>query len=676
MSDLLSMNSQSVSNDVLTADIGEAAAKRGCANDEDLNNVISQATTPTTNIINNNNNVDVSSSSDGGRSEQKGPSFSSVSEKDTPIPALLDCPYAMDPVVDTNNFKVSSEREQHGDTTTTDSITYPAARKCINPAPEINSNLDKHVEVRIYPCNSSSSLPGGDKKYKTFTVKPEGVIIQGTQNNNNNNTGADLGTEYSMHIGRKLESIELSDSRANQLLVTSHNSKSFFVVPAPETFSRHSGTCRLLGDRKNSSASHSLTVGDFLRIGSVGIVVIETHDGIENRILSEEKIKTIIKATEATGVDLIDGDTVTSDVDDDSIAKHIEEHSGSKENDDDDDDNSNSPPVCYMCFDEEDTEENPMITPCKCKGDTKHVHVECLRKWHKSETDDNQICFRSSVDATCSVCKTTFESDFKLQQKYGAKRVKLFKSTLKPPYVSFLVTTKHETAKSLFNTRFQLSFSTVLKSSSAITGGEIKSAFRPLLIGRSSGSDMILDYRTVSAHHASIKFKNGEFIFSDAGSSNGSYLYLRKPMELPSSSSQQPIRFRVGRSMITMKVVNTKKIWNRRLFRAIRRGGSSSRKDNLQQQQQHDYEDLTTHGAEDRHSIGNDTNDDDICITDGKTGLITKTVKYRTRESIINELPPAGELSQHSIKHLDLLYALAYPKQQSVKSQVKILERG
>ena len=135
-------------------------------------------------------------------------------------------------------------------------------------------------------------------------------------------------------------------------------------------------------------------------------------------------------------------------------------------------------PVCYMCFDEEDSEENPLITPCKCSGDTKYVHVECLRKWHTAEAD-NQICFLSSVDATCSVCKSTFKSDFKLKD---GRHVKLFKSSLEPPYVSLLVATKHEMAQRLFNTRFQLSFSTLLKPDG-------RNATRPLLLGRSSGSD-------------------------------------------------------------------------------------------------------------------------------------------------------------------------------------------
>ena len=299
-------------------------------------------------------------------------------------------------------------------------------------------------------------------------------------------------------------------------------------------------------------------------------------------------------------------------------------------------------PVCYMCFDEESSESDPLITPCKCSGDTKYVHVECLRKWHTAEAD-NQICFLSSVDATCSVCKSTFKSDFKLSD---GRHVKLFKSSLEPPYVSLLVATKHEMAQRLFKTRFQLSFSTLLKPDG-------RNASRPLLLGRSSASDMVLDYRTVSARHASIRFKNGEFVFTDAGSSNGSYLYLRRPVEL---SPSQPVQFRLGRSMISMKVVNK---WNRRLLRAVRRTGST--RDCLE----------AGPSSSDDHSIG--SNDDDIRITDG-SGTITRTVPRRTRENILQSLPPHGFLQQNSRQHLDLLFALAYPdreKESMAKAQKK-----
>ena len=131
----------------------------------------------------------------------------------------------------------------------------------------------------------------------------QGVIIQGT--NRHRSASLDLGTEYASHIGRKLQRYELSDTRACQLLVTTHG-RSFWVVPAPEAFSRHSGTCRLLGDRKHQPASHTLQVGDFLRVGSVGVVVIETHDGVENQVLSEEKIQKIMKDTTSNAGGFLD----------------------------------------------------------------------------------------------------------------------------------------------------------------------------------------------------------------------------------------------------------------------------------------------------------------------------------------------------------------------------------
>lgn len=497
----------------------------------------------------------------------------------------------------------------------------PTPTRCINPASDVNARLDTQVEVRVYPCNNSNSSK--KKAASSFTIRPEGCLISG--NNRNRSTTVDLGSEYATHIGRKLQRYELSDTRACQLLVTTH-SKSFWVVPAPEAFSRHSGTCRLLGDRKHPPSSHTLQVGDFLRVGSVGVVVIETHDGVENRVLSEEKIQKIMKDTTSGNGGFLDLAETDGENSEDSMdeqqqktTKRVTETNITGDN-----------PVCYMCFDEEDTEENPLITPCKCKGDTQYVHVECLRKWHTAEAD-NQICFLSSVDATCSVCKSTFKSDFKLRD---GRHVKLFKSSLEAPYISLLVATKHEMAQRLFNTRFQLSFSTIMKPDG-------RNATRPLLLGRSSGSDMVLDYRTVSARHATIRFKNGEFIFTDAGSSNGSYLYLRRPLEL---SPSQPVQFRLGRSMISMKVVNK---WNRRLLRAVRRTGNGN--NGVEEDEE----------ADDR-SIG--SSDGDVRITDGNTGMITKTLERRSRESVMSSLPPPGLLSQQSAKHLDLLYALAYPK--------------
>jgi len=524
----------------------------------------------------------------------------------------------------TSPVRKGAVKDVHKITASSSSLT-PAV--CLNPAKEANDRLDTQVEVRVYPCNNNSG--NGKKKFSQFSVKPEGVIIQGT--NRHRNSSNDIGTEYAQHVGRKLERYELNDTRACQLLVTTH-AKSFWVVPAPEAFSRHSGTCRLLGDRKHPLASHTLSVGDFLRVGSVGVVVIETHDGEENRILSEEKIQKIMRDTTNGNGGFSDLGETDGENSEDELP--IPNPSGA------------DAPVCYMCFDDENSTDNPLITPCRCKGDTRFVHVNCLRKWHTAEAD-NQICFLSSVDATCSVCKSTFKSDFKLKD---GRLVKLFKSSLEPPYVSLLVATKHEMAQRLYNTRFQLSFSTILKADG-------KNASRPLQLGRSSGSDMVLDYRTVSARHATVRFKNGQFIFTDAASSNGSYLYLRRPVELTPS---QPVQFRLGRSMISMKVVNK---WNRRLLRAVRRSGGNSSSVAVDS-----VPDGTGTGRGgvlgDDLSVG--SSDNDVRVTNGKDGTFTRNLPRRSRDSIMKALPKAGMMSQQSGHHIDLLHALAYPKKHDI----------
>jgi hypothetical protein len=95
--------------------------------------------------------------------------------------------------------------------------------------------------------------------------------------------------------------------------------------------------------------------------------------------------------------------------------------------------------------------------------------------------------------------------------------------------------------------------------------------------------------------------------------------------------------------MISMKVVNK---WNRRLLRAVSRRVTGS---------------SNSGGAEDGddHSVG--SNDNDVRITD-INGEVTRTLHRRTREQIMESMPTLGTLSQNSPQHMDLLYALAYPK--------------
>lgn len=42
--------------------------------------------------------------------------------------------------------------------------------------------------------------------------------------------------------------------------------------------------------------------------------------------------------------------------------------------------------ICKICLsEEEDSENDPLITPCSCSGTMKYMHLSCLKEWMKSK---------------------------------------------------------------------------------------------------------------------------------------------------------------------------------------------------------------------------------------------------------------------------------------------------
>ena len=37
--------------------------------------------------------------------------------------------------------------------------------------------------------------------------------------------------------------------------------------------------------------------------------------------------------------------------------------------------------ICRICLSDDYEQDNPMISPCKCKGTMKFIHLECLKEW-------------------------------------------------------------------------------------------------------------------------------------------------------------------------------------------------------------------------------------------------------------------------------------------------------
>jgi hypothetical protein len=372
------------------------------------------------------------------------------------------------------------------------------------------------VSVKITPLVQSKA----EREAQTFRINPTGALFQGGMPAE----VRDIAGEYEKQTMSTVPRIFVEDRRAQQLLVT-HVGGHYYVTPSPEFFSRHTGVCRVLGDKNVRSSDYHLQVGDFLRIGSVGLVVSEINTGSGDvRTITENDLAYLREDVAAIREDLF------SKAEAATAAEEAAEKSPGR-----------SPRVtqCYMCFDDEDTEENPLVAPCLCKGGTRYVHVECLQKWQCAAADD-KVCVVSTAEEKniCKVCKSRYKTHVRVKD---GRIVPLMVHQLPAPYICFLVVTRHETAEDLFNTQFQISFSDQ----------------RQIVIGRSRNCDMVLDYRTVSTQHATVTYRKGAFYFRDLSSSNGSMINVRRPMKLPYG---QWVRLRFGRSIVALKA---KRSWIR-----------------------------------------------------------------------------------------------------------------
>jgi hypothetical protein len=60
-------------------------------------------------------------------------------------------------------------------------------------------------------------------------------------------------------------------------------------------------------------------------------------------------------------------------------------------------------PGCRFCFDPADAAavNNPLITPCKCVGSVRYIHLQCLKQWRKATTNPDFI-------RRCQLCLTNY----------------------------------------------------------------------------------------------------------------------------------------------------------------------------------------------------------------------------------------------------------------------------
>jgi len=65
--------------------------------------------------------------------------------------------------------------------------------------------------------------------------------------------------------------------------------------------------------------------------------------------------------------------------------------------------------LCKIClYDKSEFDDDPLISPCKCIGSVKHVHLKCMQNWVKSKLNMQQnrnIVTIFWKNLQCELCK-------------------------------------------------------------------------------------------------------------------------------------------------------------------------------------------------------------------------------------------------------------------------------
>ena len=166
---------------------------------------------------------------------------------------------------------------------------------------------------------------------------------------------------------------------------------------------------------------------------------------------------------------------------------------------------------CRVCFHDDNTLDNPLITPCLCKGSIEHIHLNCLRHEILSKPIFKEFkkykkiyFYPKNKLIYCNICKSSYKTCIINNEKQSI--ICITNYNIKPPYIII----------------------------EANNGFHIISLFydNVIKIGRHKFSDIYIEDSSVSRDHATLSFINNQFILQDNNSKFGTHIVLNNFLNL------------------------------------------------------------------------------------------------------------------------------------------------
>ena len=217
-----------------------------------------------------------------------------------------------------------------------------------------------------------------------------------------------------------------------------------------------------------------------------------------------------------------------------------------KNNDEGEESNKNSDfcqKICRICYQEDDTKENPLIQPCLCSGSLKYIHLNCLKQWIGTRScirvDNNDYCSIFLVkEINCELCKNKLP-DY-IRHKNKLYKIIEFHTEFKN-YLSFENLTLDK-QKNKFIYVINLDNNKKIK------------------IGRGHESNVVLSDISVSRIHCQLDVDNNEVYLEDNNSKYGTLVLIQTPkISLVENLS---LNLHIGRSFINCKIKKPFKLFS------------------------------------------------------------------------------------------------------------------
>ena len=204
--------------------------------------------------------------------------------------------------------------------------------------------------------------------------------------------------------------------------------------------------------------------------------------------------------------------------------------------------------LCRVCYCDDKEVDSPLISPCKCIGGLKYIHLSCLRNWIEAKailirSESNEECLKYEINqVNCEICQE--------------------------PYPDYIYNNDKDNFYEIFDF-IQMKFNSyIILETIPLNNNDENGKKREIFIlsfdekdgifiGRSHTTDMKLNDITVSRYHSKIiinRDKN-KFYIRDMGSKFGTGILIQNPkIKL---NANFPLYIQISKSTVLISIEKT-----------------------------------------------------------------------------------------------------------------------